>query len=77
MIEVFLNIKIFKIENVLTHFLTEAKISVLCRGLQLALPPKTLEYADYTVSFELLYQDIKTTNLNTLQNNPGPLKRPT
>ena len=27
-----------------------------------------MEYADFMVSFELLYRDIKTTNLNTLQN---------
>ena len=51
-----------------SHSLTEAEKSVLCRGLQFAIPPKTLEYADYMVSFELLYRDIKTTNLNTFQN---------
>ena len=56
------------INNFSSHILTEAKKSVLCRGLQFALPPQTLEYADYMVSFELLYRDIKTTNLNTLQN---------
>ena len=56
------------IHNFSTHILTEAEKSVLCRGLQFALPPKTLECADYMVSFELLYRDIKTTNLNTLQN---------
>ena len=27
-----------------------------------------MEYADYMVSFELVYRDIETTNLNTLQN---------
>ena len=32
------------------------------------LQPKTLEYKDCAVSFELLYRDIKTTNLNTVQN---------
>ena len=56
------------IHNFSSHILTEAEKSVLCRGLQFALPPQTLEYADYMVSFELLYRDIKTTNLNTLQN---------
>ena len=75
MIGVFLNIKIFKtnypeldIHNFSSHILTEAEKTVLCRGLQFALPAKTLEYADYMASFELLYRDIKTTNLNTLQN---------
>ena len=49
------------IHNFSGHILTEAKKSVLCRGLQFALPPQTLEYAGYMVSFELLYRDIKTT----------------
>ena len=53
------------IHNFSSHILTEAEKSDLCRGLQFA---ETLEYADYMVSFELLYRDIKTTNLNTLQN---------
>ena len=56
------------VHNFSSHILTEAEKSVLCRGLQFALPPKTLKYADYMVSFELIYRDIKTTNLNTLQN---------
>ena len=56
------------IHNFSSHFLNEVEKSVLCRGLHFALPPKTLEYADYMVSFELLYRDIKTTNLNTIQN---------
>ena len=38
------------------------------RGLQFALAVKTLEYVNYMVSFELLFRDTKTTNLNTLQN---------
>ena len=53
------------IYNFLSHILTEAEISALCRDLQFALPPKTLQYADYMVSFELVFQDIKITNLNT------------
>ena len=46
------------IHNFLSHILTESKKSILCRSLQFALRPKTLEYADYMVSFELLYRDI-------------------
>ena len=38
------------------------------RGLQFALAVKTLEYVNYMVSFELLFRDTKTANLNTLQN---------
>ena len=54
------------IHNFSSHILTDAEKSVLFRGLQFALLPKTLEYTDYIVSFELLYRDIETTNLNTL-----------
>ena len=61
-------IKCYKVQICSSHILTEAKNSVLCRGLQFALPPTSLEYADYMVSFELLYRDIETTNLNVLQN---------
>ena len=56
------------IHNFSDHVLTEAEKFLLCRGLQFALASPTLEYADYMFSFELLYRDIKTTNLNTLQN---------
>ena len=38
--------------------------------------PKTLEYADYMVSFELLYQDLNTTNLKSLQNENIKSKLP-
>ena len=40
----------------------------MCKGLQFALPPRSLEYADYMVSFELLFRDITTTNLSNIQN---------
>ena len=47
------------IHNFSSHILTQAEKTVLCRGLQFALPPKILEYADHMVSFELLYQTSK------------------
>ena len=56
------------IYNFSKHNLTEAEKSVLCKGLQFALPPRKLEYADYMVSFELLFRDITTTNLSNIQN---------
>ena len=43
--------------------------SVLCKGLQFPLPPKTLKYPDEMVSFELLFRDIKTTKLNKHSSN--------
>ena len=54
------------IYNFSSHILTEFEKSALCRDFQFALPPKTFKYADYMVSQELFFQDIKTTTLNTL-----------
>ena len=56
------------IYNFSKHNLTEVEIYVLCKGLQFFLPPKTLEYTDYMVSFEWIFKDIKTTNLSNIQN---------
>ena len=56
------------IYNFSKHNLTEVEKFVLCKGLQLALPSRNLEYADYMVSFELLFRDITTTNLSNIQN---------
>ena len=55
------------IYNFSKHNLTEVEKSVLCKGLQFALPPRNLEYADCMVSFELLFRDITTTNLSNIQ----------
>lgn len=54
--------------------MTEAEKSVKCGGLQFAIPPKTLDYANYMVSFEVLFRNIKTSILNTLENEPIKLK---
>ena len=57
-----------KLFTIFQNNLTEVEKSVLCKGLQFALPPRNLEYADYMVSFELLFRDIATTNLGNIQN---------
>ena len=44
--------------NYSSHVLTESEKSLLCKGLNFAIPAKTLEYADYLLPFELLYRDI-------------------
>ena len=44
--------------NYPSHILTEREKSLLSKGLHFAIPPKTLEYADYLLPFELLYRDI-------------------
>ena len=37
--------------------------SLLCKGLNFAIPPKTLEYADYLLPFKLLYRDINNVDI--------------
>ena len=56
------------IYNFSSHKLIEVEKSVLSKGLQFALPSRRLEYADYMLmSSELLFRDIKTNDLTTLQ----------
>ena len=64
------------IYNFSKHNLTEVEKIVLCKGLQFALPPRNLEYADYMVSFELVFRDIATTNLSNIQNETIKSKLP-
>ena len=52
-----------------SHKLTQVEKSVLSKGLQFALPHKSLEYADYMLPFELLFCDIKTKDLTTSQSS--------
>ena len=40
-----------------SHVLTESEKSLLFKGLNFTIPPKTLEYADYLFPFKLLYCD--------------------
>lgn len=37
---------------------TEIGKNLLCKGLNFAIPPKTLEYANYLLRFELRYRDM-------------------
>ena len=37
---------------------TEIGKNLLCKGLNFAIPPKTLEYANYLLPFELRYRDM-------------------
>ena len=45
--------------NYSSHVLTESEKSLLCKGLNFAIPSKTLEYVDYLLPFELLCRDTK------------------
>ena len=49
--------------NYSSHVFTESEKSLLCKGLNFAIPPKTLEYADYLLLFELLYRDIHNLDI--------------
>ena len=51
--------------NYSSHVLTESEKSLLCKGLNLAIPPKTLEYAEYPLPFELLYRDIHNLDITS------------
>ena len=44
--------------NFSSHSLTEHEKSLLSRGLNFAIPPKNVNYADYLLPFELLFRDI-------------------
>ena len=60
------------ISNYSSHVLTENEKSLLCKGLNFAIRPKTLEYADSLLSFELLYRD--THNLDITNEKKETLK---
>ena len=49
--------------NYSPHVLTENEKSLLYKSLNFAIPPKTLEYADYLLPFELLYRDIHNLDI--------------
>ena len=44
--------------NFSNHLLTEHGKSFLSRGLIFAIPPKSVNYTDYLLPFELLFRDI-------------------
>ena len=52
-------IKLFSI----IYVLNESEKSLLRKGLNFPIPPKTLEYADYLLPFELLYRDIHNLDI--------------
>ena len=46
--------------NYSSHVLIESDKFLICKGLNLAILPKTLEFADYLLPFELLIVMCKT-----------------
>ena len=49
--------------NYPSYNLSKSEKSLLCKGLNFAIPPDKLEYSDYLLPFELLYRDIKHLDL--------------
>ena len=49
--------------NFSSHQLTEHEKSLLSRGLNFAIPPQNLNYADYLLPFELLFRDIDVLDI--------------
>ena len=48
------------IYNFSDYKLTESEKSVLCKGLEFAIPPNKLEYADFMLPFELFFAILRT-----------------
>ena len=49
--------------NYSSYNLSKSEKSLLCKGLNFAVPPDKLEYSDYLLEFELLYHDNKDLDL--------------
>ena len=45
--------------NFSSHVLTKSQESILMKGLNYALPPKSLKYENYLLNFELLFRSVK------------------
>ena len=43
--------------------MTESEKGLRCKGLNFAIPPDKLEYADFLLPFELLYRDIQNLDV--------------
>ena len=56
------------IYNCSSHVLKENEKSLLCKGLNFAIPPDKLEYSDFLLPFGLLYchiQNLEVTDQKT------------
>ena len=51
------------IHNYSSHSLTDDQESLLLKGLNFALPPKTLKYEDYMLPYELCFRDISKADI--------------
>ena len=51
------------IHNLSSYQLTDTEKSLLAKGLNFALPPKKINYADYMTPFELLFRKVKDCDI--------------
>ena len=51
--------------NFSSKVLSASEKSLLCKGLNFAIPPKNIDYADFLTQFELLYRDTLTFELTS------------
>ena len=48
--------------NFSSYRLNNHEKSLLCKGLNFAIPPKNIKYSDYFLPFELLFRDVNSSN---------------
>ena len=51
------------IYNFSSHILSDNEKSLLSKGLNFSLPPKKLKFDNYLLPFEVLYRDIKHSDI--------------
>ena len=51
--------------NFSSYELSDVEISVLCKGLNFSVKPKSIEYSEFLLPFELLFQDVKQENFHS------------
>ena len=49
--------------NFSSYELSDVEKSVLCKGLNFSVKPKSIEYSEFLLPFELLFRDVKQENL--------------
>ena len=52
--------------NILNHIVNTTEKSLLSKGFNFAIPPKNINYADFMLTFELLYKDADLLEVSNL-----------
>ena len=59
--------------NFSTRILNSSEKSLLAKGLNLSIPPKKLNYADFLMPFEVLYKEMKTSSHEPISDKIDPV----